>query len=86
MKRVLDVGNCALDHGSISALISKQFGADVVQAHGPEDAREFETTFGLNQPGAQVALKVFVILETGNEAGSEVMLVTRPVNEQLLAA
>jgi hypothetical protein len=34
---------------------------------------------GLNQPGARVALKVFVVLNTGNEAGSSVMLVQRPL-------
>ena len=38
MKRVLDVGNCSPDHGAISSLLRKQFGAEVVQAHGPDDA------------------------------------------------
>lgn len=38
MKRVLDIGNCAPDHGAISSLLRKQFGAVVVQAHGSEDA------------------------------------------------
>jgi CheY-like chemotaxis protein len=38
MKRVLDVGNCSPDHGAISALLKKQFGAEAVQAHGPGDA------------------------------------------------
>ena len=38
MKRVLDVGNCPPDHGAISSLLRKQFGAEVVQAHGPDDA------------------------------------------------
>jgi hypothetical protein len=60
--------------------------AVVIATHGPNDAREFITTFGLNSPGAQVSLKVFVILETGNEAGSAAMLVERPANVQLLAA
>ena len=41
--------------------------------------------FGLNQPGAEVALKVFVILTTGNEAGSAVLLVQRPANVLLAA-
>ena len=60
--------------------------AVVLATHAPSDAREFVTNFGLMQPGTQAALKVFVILETGNEAGSDVMVVTRPVGEQLLAA
>ena len=39
-KRVLDVGNCSMDHGAISATLRSQFAADVVQAHGPDDALE----------------------------------------------
>lgn len=39
-KRVLDVGNCSMDHGSISSLLQAAFGAEVVQAHGPDDAHE----------------------------------------------
>jgi CheY-like chemotaxis protein len=38
MKRVLDVGNCSLDHEAISSLLARHFAADVVQAHGPDDA------------------------------------------------
>jgi two-component system chemotaxis response regulator CheY len=37
-KRVLDVGNCVPDHASICRLMQNQFGAQVVQAHGLEDA------------------------------------------------
>ena len=33
--------------------------------------------FGLHQPGARVALKLFVMLATGNEAGSAPMFVPR---------
>jgi CheY-like chemotaxis protein len=36
-KRVLDVGNCVPDHGAIRSLLERTFGAEVVQAHGPED-------------------------------------------------
>jgi CheY-like chemotaxis protein len=32
-KRVLDVGNCSMDHGSIRSLLEGAFGATVVQAH-----------------------------------------------------
>jgi hypothetical protein len=62
--------------------------AVVIATHGPTDPREFVTTFGLNQPGAEIALKVFVVLTTGNEAGSAAMHVERPatVQVQLLAA
>jgi len=60
--------------------------AVVIATHGPNEPREFVSTFGLTQPGAQIALKVFVILTTGNEAGSAPLLVTRPASAQLLAA
>jgi hypothetical protein len=60
--------------------------AVVIASHEPNEAREFITTFGLNQPGAEIALKVFVVLDTGNEAGSATMLVDRPANVQLMAA
>jgi two-component system, chemotaxis family, chemotaxis protein CheY len=37
-KRVLDVGNCAMDHGAIRAMLEKTFDAEVVQADGAGDA------------------------------------------------
>ena len=52
--------------------------AVLVETHAPADPREFTTGFGLNQPGAHVALKVYVVLTTGNEAGSATLLVQRP--------
>jgi CheY-like chemotaxis protein len=36
-KRVLDVGNCSVDHASIRGLLTRHFDVDVVQAHGLED-------------------------------------------------
>ena len=50
-----------------------------IDSHLPNAPREFITTFGLNQPGAQVTFKVYVILTTGNEAGSAPMFVQRPL-------
>jgi len=38
VKRVLDIGNCSMDHGAISGMLQKQFGAEVVQCHGPDDS------------------------------------------------
>jgi len=35
--RVLDVGNCGVDHEAIRAMLDKQFAAQVVQAHGLDD-------------------------------------------------
>lgn len=60
--------------------------AVVIASHTPAEAREFVTPFGLTQPGARVALKVFVILTTGNEAGSATLLVERPAQAELLEA
>ena len=40
MKRVLDVGNCDPDHSSISAMITGNFDAEIVRAHGHADAIE----------------------------------------------
>lgn len=37
-KRVLDIGNCSMDFGAISGMLRKQFAADVVQCHGPDDS------------------------------------------------
>lgn len=60
--------------------------AIVIATNLPLDTKEFVTNFGLTQPGAEIALKVFVVLTTGNEAGSAAMLVERPANVELLAA
>jgi DNA-binding NarL/FixJ family response regulator len=37
-KRVLDVGNCDLDHSQIRSLVEGQFDARVVRCHGAGDA------------------------------------------------
>lgn len=60
--------------------------AIVIASREPNEPREFVTTFGLTQPGAEIALKVYVVLSTGNEAGSAAMLVERPASVELLAA
>jgi CheY-like chemotaxis protein len=39
-KRVLDVGNCGPDFGSIDRFLTKNFDCQVEQAHGPEDTLE----------------------------------------------
>ena len=59
--------------------------AVVIATNEPGAPREFVTPFGLNQPGVHVALKVFVILTTGNEAGSAAMFVQRSVSVPLAA-
>ena len=59
--------------------------AVVIATNEPGAAREFVTPFALNQPGARVALKVYVVLNTGNEAGSAALFVQRPVSVPLAA-
>ena len=59
--------------------------AVVIASHDPGEPREFVVPFGLNQPGAEVALKVYVLLTTGNEAGSALLLVQRPLALPLAA-
>ncbi len=44
----------------------------------PTAAREFSTTFALSGPGLTAGFKVYVVLTTGNERGSEAKYVTRP--------
>lgn len=53
--------------------------AIIITTHLPADPREFVTGFGLTQPGARAAFKVYVVLDSGNEAGSATMVVQRPV-------
>jgi CheY-like chemotaxis protein len=36
-KRVLDVGNCGVDHSAIRAMLERTFGAEVLQTDGPSD-------------------------------------------------
>ena len=53
--------------------------AVVILTNLPAAPREFVSDFSLTQPGAQVALKVYVVLTTGNEAGSVTLHVQRPL-------
>ena len=50
----------------------------MIETHEPGAPLEFNTTFGLKQPGAKVSYKVLVILKTGNESGSAPVSVQRP--------
>ena len=43
-KRVLDVGNCDLDHGSIRKMLEGSFGSSVLRTHGPDDTLELLRT------------------------------------------
>ena len=60
--------------------------AVVIATNQPGEPLEFITTFGLTQPGAQISLKVFVVLTTGNESGSATITLERPALVLPLAA
>ena len=64
------LGNLGTDYSDEDAV--------VIATNDPGAPREFVTTFGPNQPGVHVALKVYVILTTGNEAGSAAAIRTMP--------
>lgn len=49
-----------------------------VAAGGP---REFTTDAGLTSPGLTAGFRVYVVLTTGNEKGSNDLIVTRPISE-----
>ena len=66
-KRVLSVGQCWADHGSISRTLKKEFGAEVEPADDPEAALEH-----LRQGGYALVL-VNRVLDAGGESGMELL-------------
>jgi hypothetical protein len=74
--------DAALDHYELRGNPGRRYDeadAVTVARQTPAEAGEFFTSFSLTQPGAQAAFKVYVVLKTGNEAGSKTMVVERPV-------
>jgi hypothetical protein len=71
-----------LSHYELEGTNGDEFNQDdavFLGRHEPNEANEFTVAFGLTQPGTAVALKVYVVLTTGNRAGSATMVVQRPV-------
>lgn len=58
--------------------VFKSEDAVVIATNAKEAPREFVSNFGLTQPGAKVAVSVYVVTNTGNQKGSAPMTVTRP--------
>ncbi len=50
----------------------------VVASVAPGAARSVSTEQGLGAPGATALYRVYVVLKTGNEKGSETVSITRP--------
>ena len=72
----------ALDHYELRAVPGPEYTAEDEQviatlAKGAAP-REFRTDFSLASPGMAASFKVYVVLTTGNEAGSEAVTVERP--------
>lgn len=71
-----------LDHMELHAVAGDEWSAEdaevVATLPAGADPREFVTTFGLNQPGAVATFAVYVVLSTGNHAGSAPMTIHRP--------
>jgi hypothetical protein len=69
-----------LDHYELRACFGDRWKADeaVVIGNNPPGVLEFLTDDGLVAPGSRVFYKVFVVLVTLNERGSNTVSVTRP--------
>ena len=50
----------------------------VIATLPPGVPREFRTAYSLTQPGMAASFKVYVVLTTGNEAGSDAVTIERP--------
>ena len=72
----------ALDHYELRAVPGPEYNSEDEQviATLPKGAspREFRTDFSLGSPGMAASFKVYVVLTTGNEAGSDPVSVERP--------
>ena len=72
--------NANLDHYELrmSAGSSYDGAAATVVGNLPSGTTTFATTANLENPGDVASFKVFVVLTTGNEAGSNTVTITRP--------
>jgi hypothetical protein len=72
-----------LDHYEVRAVAGDDYVADdesVLATIAPPGPLEFSTGFALSAPGLTAGFKVYVVLKTGNERGSEAIYVTRPAS------
>ena len=72
--------NPHLDHYSVRTSPGPRYSTDEesVVADLPTGTLTFSTLEGLAAPGAAAVFKVYVVLTTGNEKGSNVVRITRP--------
>ncbi len=73
--------NLNLSHYSLRFCSGANYSTDdesVIGNVGPSETREFLTNSGLTSPGSTASFKVYVVLTTGNEKGSNTVTITRP--------
>jgi hypothetical protein len=72
--------NSNLDHYQLKVSSGPTFDAATATIVGnfPPGTTSFSTIAGLENPGDAASFKVFVVLTTGNEAGSNTVTITRP--------
>ncbi|MEK6263135.1 MAG: hypothetical protein AABP62_31540, partial [Planctomycetota bacterium] len=72
--------NPNLDHFQMRVSIGSSWDAATATVVGniPAGSTTFGTTEGLENPGNEISCKLFVILATGNEAGSNTVTIARP--------
>ena len=72
--------NPNLDHYQLRMSVGPSFDSATATVVGniPSGTTTFATTAGLDNPGDVASFKVFVVLTTGNEAGSNTVTITRP--------
>jgi len=75
-------GEANLSHFEIRFCAGPNYSSDnesVIGSVSSTEAREFLTDSGLTTPGSTASFKVYVVLTTGNEKGSNIVTITRPV-------
>ncbi len=73
--------NPNLPHDEIRFCAGPNYSSDnesVIGSVQPSELREFLTNSGLTTPGSIASFKVYVVLTTGNEKGSNTVTITRP--------
>ena len=72
--------NPNLDHYVVRMSVGSSYDAATATVVGniPSGTTTFATTASLDTPGDVASFKVFVVLTTGNEAGSNTVTITRP--------
>jgi hypothetical protein len=69
-----------LDHYEVRAMAGDQYESEdetALARISPEDPLHFSTLFALDEPGAKAVFRVYVVLRSGHERGSQPVVVVR---------